>query len=44
MFRNCYFRVGTGMAAFLVEGKDATISFSGATPQAIVTGAPKYFV
>ncbi|MBK6962344.1 MAG: hypothetical protein IPH20_00035 [Bacteroidales bacterium] len=33
-----------GLAAFLVEGKDASISFSGTTPQATVTSAPKYFV
>jgi parallel beta-helix repeat protein len=33
-----------GMKAFLLDGKDAFLGFSGAAPQATVTGAPKYFV
>lgn len=34
----------SGMKAFLLDGKDASLGFSGAAPQAIVTGAPKYLV
>jgi hypothetical protein len=33
-----------GMKAFLLDGKDASLGFSGTAPQATVTGAPKYFV
>jgi len=34
----------SGMKAFLLDGKDASLGFGGSAPQAIVTGAPKYFV
>ncbi len=34
----------SGMKAFLVEGGSASLSFSGAQPQATIVGAPKYIV